>query len=75
VEETAAKMPIQTSILEHDVFGRLFQKGKSEGRLEGRQEGELAILRRQIEKRFGNLPGWASDKLSSLPASELEDLV
>ncbi len=45
------------------------------GKSEGRQEAELAILRRQIEKRFGNLPGWASDKLSSLPASELEDLV
>ena len=39
-----------------------------------RQEGELTILRRQIEKRFGALPAWASEKLAALPASELEDL-
>jgi hypothetical protein len=47
-------------------LGPLFRKGL--------QEGELAILRRQIEKRFGPLPGWASQKLAALPASELEDL-
>lgn len=42
--------------------------------MKGRQEGEVAILRRLIEKRFGALPGWASEKLVSLPSSELEDL-
>ena len=63
-------MPITASILEHDVLGPVFKKGL----LEGRQEGELTILRRLIEKRFGPLPGWASDKLAALPASELEDL-
>ncbi|MGC9951405.1 MAG: DUF4351 domain-containing protein [Bryobacteraceae bacterium] len=67
-------MPIQTSILEHDVLGPLFKKGLREGRREGRQEGELTILRRVIEKRFGTLPGWASEKLAGLRASDLEDL-
>jgi len=53
-------MPIQTSILDHDVLGPLFQKGNRKGGyrgVEGRQEGELAILRPLIEKRSGNLPG------------------
>lgn len=67
-------MPIETSILEHDVLGPLFRKGQQEGRLEGRQEGELTILRRLIEKRFGALPAWANDKLNALSAAELEDL-
>lgn len=40
----------------------------------GRQEGELTILRRQIEKRFGALPPWASDKLTGFTVPELEDL-
>ena len=63
-------MPIQINILENEVLGPVFQKGLQEGR----QEGELTILRRQIEKRFGALPGWASEKLAALPASELEEL-
>jgi hypothetical protein len=48
----------------------VFQRGLDEGR----QEGELTILRRQIEKRFGALPAWATEKLAALPASELKDL-
>jgi hypothetical protein len=70
VEQEARNMPITTSILDHDVLGPVFKNGL----LEGRQEGEPAILRRQIEKRFGALPGWASDRLAALQASELEDL-
>jgi hypothetical protein len=66
VEQEAQNMPITTSILEHDVLGPLFKKGV--------QEGELAILRRLIEKRFGPLPGWASERLAALPACDLEDL-
>jgi hypothetical protein len=36
---------------------------------EGRQEGELTILRRLIEKRFGALPASAAEKLTVLSAS------
>ncbi len=31
VEEETSKMPIQTSILDHDVLGPLFQKGNRKG--------------------------------------------
>jgi hypothetical protein len=48
--------------------------GSSEGPQKGLQQGELTILRRQIEKRFGTLPKWVGDKLAALSASELEDL-
>ncbi len=70
VEEESSKMPIETSILEHDVLGPLFLKGVQQGV----QKGEVAVLRRQIQRRFGALPGWASDKLESLSTSSLEDL-
>jgi flagellar biosynthesis/type III secretory pathway protein FliH len=84
-------MPIDLDIREHEVLGPLiieaerkgYQKGREEGRQEGRQQGrqegrrqgELIILRRQIVKRFGALPGWAGEKLAALPPSELEALV
>jgi hypothetical protein len=59
-------MPIDVDIREHEVLGPMF--------IAAHQEGELAILRRQIEKRFGAMPGWASEKLAGMPAPELEDL-
>jgi hypothetical protein len=62
-EEETSKMPILTTILDHDILDPLFQKGK--------QEGAGARL---IENRFGSLPLWANEKLLMLPASELEDL-
>ena len=63
-------MPILNNILEHEVLGREFKKGRQEGR----QEGEMVILRRIIEKRFGAVPSWAEKRLATKSLSELEDL-
>jgi Domain of unknown function (DUF4351) len=66
VEEEARKMPILNDILDHEVIGREFKKG--------RQEGELAIIRRLIEKRFGSVPSWAEERLAARTTPELEEL-
>ena len=47
-------------------------KGRLEGRQEGRLEGESRLLRKQLERRFGILPAWASDKLNSATEQDLE---
>jgi hypothetical protein len=70
VEQEARKMPVYIDILENKVLGREFKKGLQEGR----QEGELAILRRLIEKRFGSLPSWAEQRLTSASIEQLEQL-
>jgi len=83
VEEEAEKMPIDLDIRDHEVLGPLFikaeQKGIQEGLQKGRQEGlhagKIAVLQRQIEKRFGALPRWVRVKLEDMPAPELEDLI
>ena len=78
-------MPIDLDIRDHEVLGPMFveaeQKGRQEGLREGLRaglragrQGELTVLRRLIEKRFGALPGWAREKLAALSASELEEL-
>jgi hypothetical protein len=69
VEQEARKMPVYIDILENKVLGREFKKGLQEGR----QEGELAILRRLIEKRFGSLPPWAEQRLTSASTEQLEE--
>ena len=63
-------MAILNDILQHEILGREYKKGRKEGR----QEGELAILRRQIEKRFGSVPNWAEERLEKLSAKELEEV-
>ena len=55
-------MPIFGDILDNKVLGREFKRG------------ELAVLRRQIEKRFGAIPTWAEERLTGRAAADLEDL-
>ncbi|MBF0162623.1 MAG: Rpn family recombination-promoting nuclease/putative transposase [Magnetococcales bacterium] len=59
--------------------------GKMEGRKEGRQEGEqigeqkgrraeaASLLTRQLQRRFGDLPSWASQKIANADLSTLEE--
>lgn len=50
--------------------GRLM--GREEGREEGRLEGESRVLARLLARRFGALPAWVEDRLSSASEAELE---
>ncbi len=56
------KMPILNDILDHPVLGREFKRG------------ELTVLRRQIEKRFGSIPATVENRLATMSTSEIEDL-
>ena len=47
-------------------------KGRMEGRVEGRLEGESRLLKRQLERRFGLLPQWASEQLKCATEEKLE---
>jgi hypothetical protein len=46
--------------------------GIAKGRIEGRVEGVSRLLRRQLERRFGVLPEWASDQLTRASEQQLE---
>ncbi len=86
VEEEIKKMPIVIDILENKVLGREYkrgrevgaregrQEGRQEGEMKGRQEGELTILRTLIEKRFGAMPPWAEERLTTRPVEELQNI-
>jgi hypothetical protein len=47
-------------------------QGRQEGRREGRQEGQLELVTRQLTRRFGPLPDWATARLQAADASQLE---
>jgi flagellar biosynthesis/type III secretory pathway protein FliH len=48
------------------------RQGLQEGLQQGLQQGESRLLRKQLERRFGALPTWASDKLNSATEQDLE---
>ncbi|MEO5330294.1 MAG: DUF4351 domain-containing protein, partial [Magnetococcus sp. THC-1_WYH] len=56
--------------------------GKWEGRQEGEQigeqsrgeqKGEAKILTRQLQRRFGDLPAWANEKIAKAESPLLEE--
>ena len=71
------KRGLQEGLQEGREEGRV--EGRQEGRVEGRQEGArneaMTVLRRLIEKRFGAIPAWAKERLSTPSVSELEELI
>ena len=44
----------------------------AKGRVEGRVEGESKLLKRLLERRFGALPAWATEKLSTATEPALD---
>ena len=46
---------------------------RQEGRQEGRHEGEVAMLRRQLRKRFGDVPDWVQVALAEASPDQLEE--
>ncbi len=63
-------MPVFNPLLENKVLGREYKRGMAQGV----QQGELLVLRRQLEKRFGPIPMWAEEALAVQTAPELEEL-
>jgi len=67
-------MPVHFNLAENEILGPTYLKGLAEGEQKGRHAGEVAILRRQIEKRFGRMPARAVKRLASRSTAELEEL-
>lgn len=57
-------MPIQEDFRDHDYYGPLIRQA--------RVEGQLILLMRQIEKRFGAVPPLIRDQIAALKPDQLE---
>jgi hypothetical protein len=66
VKKEVQQMPILDDIMDHDLLGPAIRQGI--------QEGELTIVRKMLNKRFGTLPDWADQRLTNLSSPEIEDL-
>jgi hypothetical protein len=65
IQEETKTMPILDDIMDHDILGPAIRQG--------RMEGELTVVMRQIEKRFGPVPAWARQRLEAMSAPEVEE--
>jgi len=78
VEQEVKRVPILNDILDHEVLGREYKKGRGDGVQEGVQQGAqqeaLTMLRGLLEERFGVLPAWAEQKLVDRSIAELEKI-
>ena len=52
---------------------RWTQEGRLEGRREGHREGAVALLTRQLERRFGTLPDTARHRIAAADVADLEE--
>jgi predicted transposase/invertase (TIGR01784 family) len=76
-EEIKQMIGIQNIDLKQTRFYQeIAEEERKEGRKEGQQEGVLIgegkLLKKLLERRFGVLPAWVSDKLSSAGEEDLE---
>jgi len=55
--------------IENNPFLRdIFEEGRQEGQI----EGERALVRRQLARRFGVLPAWAEQHIAAADTTALE---
>ncbi len=66
IREEAQELPIDIDIRDNLVLGPMFRKAE--------EDGEKTVLRRQMAKRFGNLPLWVDEKLAAMNTTQLEEL-
>ena len=55
------------------IADQLIEEGRLEGRQTGEVEGRRTMLKKQLTRRFGTLPDWAADRLNQGTAAELEN--
>jgi hypothetical protein len=84
VNEARKYMPFVVDLMENKVFQARYESGLAEGEARGRVEGEargraegevrgeLKVLRAQLNKRFGELPAWAQERLERASAEQLD---
>jgi predicted transposase YdaD len=71
-QEIWTMLNVVTPIQETKAYQSIFAEGKAAGKAEGKAEGKAGILRRQLTRRFGALPAWATQRIAAAPEVQLD---
>jgi hypothetical protein len=74
VFEEGGAMPFTIERGDDSFIDALWDEAEQKGRVEGKLEGQIAMVRKIVELRFGPLPRWASDRLSTATQQSLDSL-
>ncbi|MBF0602193.1 MAG: DUF4351 domain-containing protein [Nitrospirae bacterium] len=70
-------MSLTFNLMENDVFRPIIMQALMQAQVDseliGEQKGETKILMRLLQRRFGAVPGWASEKISEADLPSLEE--
>uniref|UniRef100_UPI004056C01F Rpn family recombination-promoting nuclease/putative transposase n=1 Tax=Candidatus Electrothrix sp. TaxID=2170559 RepID=UPI004056C01F len=72
VDEKTLRTALDQAVPGGDTMKSFLKKYFDQGRQEGRLEGEIRLLLRQLRRRFGELPGWAEERLGRASSAMLE---
>ncbi len=73
VKEEAEEMSLTFNLMENDVFRPIIMKAQRDSEQIGRHDGEAKMLTRLLQRRFGTVPDWASEKITKADLSSLEE--
>ena len=68
VREETQQMALTIDIENNPFLRDVFEEGRQEGQI----EGERALVRRQLERRFGPLPAWTEQHIAAADTATLE---
>jgi predicted transposase YdaD len=68
VREETQQMAITLDIENNPFLRDVFEEGRQEGQI----EGERALVRRLLERRFGVLPAWVEERIAAADPTALE---
>ncbi|MEO5339061.1 MAG: DUF4351 domain-containing protein [Magnetococcus sp. MYC-9] len=69
VKKEAEEMALTFNVMENDVLRPMFLQAQ----MESEQKGEINVLTRLLQRRFGDLPPWATDKIAHATLATLEE--
>ena len=76
--EEIEKMPATGNILDDPFLAKIAlereEKGREQGREQGRDRGRREIVHDLIEKKFGPLPAWVDERMSSASSQQIDAL-
>ncbi len=73
VKTEAEEMSLTFNLMENDVFRPIIMKAQRDSEQIGRHDGEAKMLTRLLQRRFGTVPDWASEKIAEADLSSLEE--